>query len=166
VGVEEKLEKAKSTVRKYMYWSMGAGFIPVPFLDFAAITGVQIKMLADTGKIYDIPFSRDRVKTLVGALIGGALPGPLAYGALGSTIKLVPVVGPIFGGISVPLMAGATTYAVGTVFIQHFESGGTFLDFDPEKMKEHFKREFEKGKTVAQEMAGKKSEPKVPVTAS
>jgi len=164
--VEDKLEKSRSTVRKYMYWSIGAGFIPVPFLDFAAITGVQVKMLADTGKIYDIPFSRNRVKNLVAALIGGALPGPLAFGAFGSTVKMVPIVGPIFGGISVPLMAGATTYAVGTVFIQHFESGGTFLDFDPEKMKDHFRREFEKGKTVAQEMTGKKSDPKVPVTAT
>jgi uncharacterized protein (DUF697 family) len=145
---------------------MGAGFIPVPYLDIAAITGVQLKMLADTGKLYHIPFSQNRVKSLVASLIGGALPGPLAASAVGSAVKMVPVLGPIVGGISVPLLAGATTYAVGTVFIQHFESGGTFLDFNPEEMKEHYRREFEKGKLVAQEMAGKKTDPSAPVTAT
>jgi len=45
-----------------------------------------------------------------------------------------------------PAVAGASTYAVGQVFIQHFESGGTFLDFDPEKVKGYFAEQFEKGK--------------------
>ena len=153
--MEDHLESARSLVRKYMYWSMGAGFIPVPYLDMAAVTGVQLKMLADLAKEYGVPFSKDRVKGIVAAVIGGALPGPMASSLVGSAIKLVPIVGPIVGGVSVPLISGATTYAVGTVFIQHFESGGTFLDFDPAKMKAHFQAEFEKGKQAAAEMAGK-----------
>ena len=28
--------------------------------------------------------------------------------------------------------------SVGRVFIQHFASGGTFLDFDPESVRKHF----------------------------
>jgi uncharacterized protein (DUF697 family) len=141
-----------------MYWSMGAGFIPLPYVDIAAVTGVQIKMLADLSQHYGIPFSKNRAKEIVAALIGGALPGPIAASVVGSAVKMVPVVGPIVGGVSVPLLSGATTYAVGTVFIQHFESGGTFLDFDPNKVKEHFHQEFEKGKFAAQEFVGKKPE--------
>lgn len=46
-------------------------------------------------------------------------------------------------------ISGAITYAIGQVFIQHFESGGTFLDFDPKKVKEYFMEQFEEGnKTV------------------
>src|SRR5262249_16062257 len=143
-------------VRKYMYWSMGAGLIPLPYVDIAAVTGVQIKMLADLASHYGIPFSKNRGKEIVAALIGGTLPGPIAGSMLGSAVKMVPVVGPIVGGVSVPLLSGATTYAVGKVFIQHFESGGTFLDFDPTKVKEHFQEEFEKGKVAAQEFINKK----------
>jgi len=32
--------------------------------------------------------------------------------------------------------SGAYAWALGKVFIQHFQSGGTFLDFDAEKVKE------------------------------
>ncbi|MEZ5671856.1 MAG: hypothetical protein R3E08_05540 [Thiotrichaceae bacterium] len=46
-------------------------------------------------------------------------------------------------------MGGAATYAIDKVFVQHFESGGTFLDFDPEAVREHFAAEFAKGKDVA-----------------
>jgi uncharacterized protein (DUF697 family) len=62
---------------------------------------------------------------------------------------MIPVAGTIIGGVSVPLLAGATTFAVGRVFIQHFETGGTFLDFDVDKMKNYFQQEFEKGKVEA-----------------
>lgn len=163
--MESKLERSRAIVRKYMYWSMGAGFIPVPYVDIAAVTGVQIKMLADLSQHYGIPFAKNRAKEIVAALIGGALPGPIAASAVGSAVKMVPVVGPIIGGVSVPILSGATTYAVGTVFIQHFESGGTFLDFDPDKVKEHFRADFEKGKLAAQEFAGKKPE-EAPVEAT
>jgi hypothetical protein len=44
--------------------------------------------------------------------------------------------------------ASASTYAVGRVFIQHFESGGTFLDFDPDKVRAHFEAEFKKAQTA------------------
>jgi hypothetical protein len=35
------------------------------------------------------------------------------------------------------------------VFIQHFESGGTFLDFNPDEVKEYFKAQFEEGRKLA-----------------
>jgi hypothetical protein len=32
------------------------------------------------------------------------------------------------------------------VFITHFEAGGTLLGFDPQKVRDYFKSEFEKAK--------------------
>ena len=43
------------------------------------------------------------------------------------------------------LFVAAYTWALGNVFIQHFEAGGTFLDFDPEKVREHFRTYFKEG---------------------
>jgi hypothetical protein len=55
----------------------------------------------------------------------------------------------VSGFIAIPGAAASFTYAVGKVFLQHFAFGGTFLDFDPKKVREHFARQFEEGKLVA-----------------
>ncbi|MCB9294770.1 MAG: hypothetical protein H6559_16855 [Lewinellaceae bacterium] len=40
----------------------------------------------------------------------------------------------------------AAAYALGKVFTQHFDQGGTLLDFDPVKSREFFEKEFEVGR--------------------
>lgn len=145
----EKETLAFRTVKKYMWWSGGAGLIPVPFVDWAAVSGVQLKMIADLAKIYDVPFKRDTGKAAIGSLAGFVLPHALACGLIGSMFKAVPVIGALAGGSSMAVFCGAYAWALGNVFIQHFESGGTFLNFDPEAVKEYFREQFEAGKRVA-----------------
>jgi len=48
-----------------------------------------------------------------------------------------------------PGMAAAATYAMGRVFVMHFESGGTFLDLDPAKAEAHFREVLAKGPACA-----------------
>ena len=45
------------------------------------------------------------------------------------------------------------TFAVGKVFVQHFESGGTFLDFDAATAKTVFREYFAEGKEIFQRNA-------------
>lgn len=140
--------RALGTVKKYMYWSMGAGLIPIPVADIAAITGIQLKMIADLAKQYDLTFSRDAGKAILGSLAGGA--GAIAGGPVAaSAVKSIPLVGQTAGVAAMPAMAGAATYAVGKVFISHFESGGTLLNFNPDAVREHYAKELQKGKTGA-----------------
>ena len=40
--------------------------------------------------------------------------------------------------VEADVAGAASTWAVGQVFTQHFETGGTFLTFDPERMKAHY----------------------------
>jgi hypothetical protein len=48
------------------------------------------------------------------------------------------------------------TYAIGRVFVQHYEMGGTLLDFDPDKTKAFFAEQFRVGKEyVAQKVSPK-----------
>jgi uncharacterized protein (DUF697 family) len=140
---------AKAIVKRYMLWSMGAGAIPMPVVDLAAVTGVQLKMLSELAKEYGVPFREDRGKAVISSLIGGVGSGALAYGLVGSMLKAVPLFGSLLGMASVPITAGAATYALGNVFLQHFASGGTFLDFDPAKVRAHFAEHMEEGKRVA-----------------
>ncbi|MDX9882077.1 MAG: DUF697 domain-containing protein [Prolixibacteraceae bacterium] len=154
---QPKLDSANDLVKKWMWWTMGAGLIPVPFVDLAAVTGVQLKMLSDLSKLYEVKFSENRGKAIISALLGSIVPNSLAGGGVGSVLKMIPLVGTILGGVSMSLFSGAATYAIGKSFIQHFESGGTFLDFDPVKVKEYFKDLFEEGKAVAKEMENNKA---------
>ncbi len=155
--MEEKELAAKKIVKNYMWWSMGAGLIPVPFVDLAAVSGVQLKMLKDMSEIYEIKFAENKGKSIVSALLGSIVPNSLAYGNIGSILKMVPFVGTVLGGLSMSLFSGAATYAIGKVFIQHFEAGGTFLDFNPVTVKDYFHKLFEEGQAVAKEMSEKKS---------
>ncbi len=153
---QTKQEESQELVRKYMWWSMGAGLIPVPLVDLAAVSGVQLKMLSDMSEIYGIEFSANRGKSIVSALLGSILPNSLSAGNIGSLLKMIPFVGTMLGGLSMSLFSGAATYAIGKVFIQHFEAGGTFLDFNPITVKEYFKTLFAEGQKIAKEMNEKK----------
>jgi uncharacterized protein (DUF697 family) len=143
--------QAESVIKRNMLYSMGVGLIPIPLVDFAGVTAVQINMINDLCRIYGSDFSRERAKSVIAALLGGLVPISIA-GGVASVIKLVPVVGWTVGMFTMPLVAGASTYAIGRVFVQHFESGGTFLTFDPEAVRTAFRAEYAQGKKVAAEL--------------
>lgn len=136
-------EKARSVVDTYAKWSVAAGLIPLPFVDMVAVTGIQIKMLRDLAELYKQPFAESQTKAVVASLLGSIAPQTLASGGVGSMLKAIPVFGPALGVLAMPAFSSAATYAIGKVFIQHFETGGTLLDFDTEKMRAHFRKEFE-----------------------
>jgi uncharacterized protein (DUF697 family) len=145
--VTKEQEQSLVTVKRYMWWAGGAGLIPIPWVDLAAVAGVQLKMLADLSKIYGVPFERNRGKAAISSLVGFVLPHAAAYGMIGSGIKAIPVVGALGGAPAMALFTAAYTWAAGNVFIQHFEAGGTFLDFDPDKVKEHFRAQYEEARS-------------------
>ncbi|MBM9616240.1 DUF697 domain-containing protein [Desulfobulbus rhabdoformis] len=147
------LEQADKIVRNFVLWSAGGGLIPMPLADIAAIYAAQVTMIAKLSKVYDIPFSEHKFKNTLFPLFASLGVVPMGTGLLASMVKIVPGVGQLVSGLSMPVMAGAITYATGKVFTSHFEAGGTLLDFNPETMKDYYKELFEKGKTVAKEAA-------------
>jgi uncharacterized protein (DUF697 family) len=138
-------------IRNHMLVSMGVGLIPIPIADMVGITAVQLNMLRKLAKIHEVPFTQHKVKSILTALVGGGGSLTVAEG-FASLVKFVPVVGTTVGAVSMPITAGAITYAVGKVFLQHFASGGTFLTFDPEKVREYYSEMFKEGKTAAANM--------------
>jgi uncharacterized protein (DUF697 family) len=143
-----KLDSSHDLVKKYMWWSMGAGLIPVPLVDIATVSGVQLKMLNDLSKIYGVKFSKNAGKSIISALLGGISADALSRSYITSILKTIPLIG-VLGSVSMPIYSGAATWAIGKVFIQHFASGGTFLDFDPKKVKDYFMNLFKQGQEMA-----------------
>ena len=102
-------------------------------------------MLADLSAHYGVPFKQNLGQNAVAALLGGLAPAMIARGALGSILKGIPGLGSIFGAVLQPAFAAAITYAIGRIFINHYESGGTLLTFSPSKFKDTFTEEVKAG---------------------
>jgi len=143
---DNRLLQANEIVAYHVQWSLGLGLVPIPLIDAVAILITQVRMLKKLSDHYGIACSENHVKILVTSLIGGTNSGLIGGKFLISMTKLVPGIGTFIGITAMSALSGSITYAVGQVFIQHFESGGTFLDFDPKKVKEYFMTKFEEGK--------------------
>lgn len=151
---EDLNQRAESAVRNHVIWSMGAGFIPIPIADFVAVAAVQLDMIRTLSNIYGVDFKETEGKALVTSLTGSGL-SRIGANAL---IKLIPGFGSVLGGVSMSIVSGASTYALGQVFKTHFSVGGTFLDFDTDRFQRYYDEQFEKGKEVAQDIQKEKEE--------
>lgn len=147
-------ELASKLVDRFAIWGGVAGLIPVPVVDVVAVGGLQLQMLRRLSQIYDIPFSENSGKALIASLAGAMIPASSGLGAA-SVLKTVPILGTIAAGFVMPALSAGATYAIGKAFIQHFESGGTLLDFNPPDYREFIKAQKEmwdsraKGKVAA-----------------
>ena len=150
---EPAKEKVEKLITKHVYASMGMGIIPIPFVDFAGVSAIQLNLIRKLAREYNVTFSEDMVKSLIAALLGGAAPA--SFGSyMFSMMKTIPIVGTVAGIAGASLVGGASTYAVGKVFSRHFAEGRTFLTFDPEKAKAFYAEMFREGKGIA-EVKGK-----------
>jgi uncharacterized protein (DUF697 family) len=141
-------QEALEVVRKYSLWSAGAGLVPLPLFDLAAFSVLQLQMLKTLTSLYEIEYSEQRLKIYTGTLLSTIAPFTPTGIVLRSMLKTVPIIGQVAGVTIVAATGGASTYALGKVFIQHFELGGTLLDFDPEKMRTYCEEQFAEAKHV------------------
>jgi len=147
---EERLAISSKTISNHSVGAAAVGLIPVPAVDFVGLTALQLNLLRRLSQIYEVPFSQDLGKKAIGALAAGFTPMALSA-PLASAVKAVPMIGSTLGGLAMSAVAGASTYAVGKVFQQHFDSGGTFLNFNPAAVRAYYREQFEKGKEAVKE---------------
>jgi uncharacterized protein (DUF697 family) len=115
----------------------------------AAITAINLKMIKDISGQYGVEFREDRGKAIIGSLAGGISTGLLAQSPVATGIlRAIPLVGQTVASLGMSVFGGAFTYAVGQVFVQHYASGGTMLDFDTDKAKTFVSEQYEKGKQM------------------
>jgi uncharacterized protein (DUF697 family) len=129
---------------------MGAGLIPLPLLDVAAVSAIQMDMVRKICNIYGQNFSEMQAKAWVSALGGSVSSRLFAEGA-----KLIPGVGQILGGLAMSALSGASTYGIGKVFCKHFEGGGNLMNFEPEKFRTYFIEQLSIGKEYVKKLKNK-----------
>jgi uncharacterized protein (DUF697 family) len=109
--------------------------------------GIQLRMIQQLSKLYGEKFSTNSGKAIISSLLGSLIPNGAGFGITGLAIRTIPVVGNVLGLLFMPAFAWASTYALGKIFVQHLESGNTFLNFDPAEVRDYYRQEFEKAYT-------------------
>ena len=132
---------AENIIRNHVIWACAAGAVPVPFVDLAAVTAIQLDMLKQLAAHYEISYSEEEGKAWLAALSSSIMA---AIG--GNMLKMIPVVGSLIGGVSMSIMSGASTYAVGQIAMHHFDNRGSFDDLDITQAKQDFDKAYEEGK--------------------
>ncbi|MGK5091094.1 DUF697 domain-containing protein [Deltaproteobacteria bacterium TL4] len=140
-------KEGQSLIKNHVIWSMGLGVLPFPLIDMLGASMLQLKMLKKFAKLYQVPFQKHQVKAVLGSVAGGLAVGGLSYSGM-SLMKMIPGMGSVSGAALMPLSAGASTYAMGKVFLQHFALGGTFLSLDPEVAREYFVKFYNEGRKM------------------
>jgi uncharacterized protein (DUF697 family) len=140
--------RSEQIIRKHVLLAAGAGLIPVPLADLAAVTGIQVQMLSELSENYGIPFSKHRTKSIISALLGSLASREIATMGLSAFLKVIPGIGTMLGAASMPLASAALTYAIGTVFRDHFAGGGVFDDFSLERSRVLFRDRLDHGKKI------------------
>jgi uncharacterized protein (DUF697 family) len=130
IASSDNSEPAHEIINNATKWSAAAAVVPVPYLDLIALGAVQLNMVRDLGKLYG-QYTTDKViKSAIGALLGTLGPAVVSAGILGSSLKLIPVSGTLLGSAGMAAGGSAATYAIGKVFLSHFEKGGSIDDLD------------------------------------
>ncbi|TAE67705.1 MAG: DUF697 domain-containing protein [Bacteroidetes bacterium] len=151
----KKRQESEEIVKSHILWSMGAGSVPLPIIDVIAVTYVQSDMLKQLSRIYGVSYEESAGKNFVSAVASSSLA---RLGA--SFIKGIPGIGSWLGGVSMAILSGASTYALGQVFINHFDNGGNLFNFDLDWAKKFYEQNFEKGKAYATDLNNKEKEKK------
>ena len=137
-GVLRRL-KADQTVRDHALLASGAMAIPIPLLDMAAETTIQIRMVSRLCALYGVDFAEHRLKTVIAGVLSGISAGWVA----GRLMRYASFASYFSNFWPSALFTGGITYAIGQVFIEHFESGGGIHDLNARKAAGLLRRKFQ-----------------------
>ena len=133
---------ANRIIQDHVTYAVAAGAIPVPLVDLAAVTAVQLDAVRALARVYEIEFDPALGKGLIVSIIG-ASTGRLAA----SLAKAVPGVGWMPATIANAAFAGASTYAVSHLFCAHFAREGKLEDMDAVSSRPLSEELFERGRS-------------------
>jgi uncharacterized protein (DUF697 family) len=126
-AISLRRRQAIAIVERYANYSAVGGAIPVPLANAAAVTALLVRMVRSLSELYGVPFERNRTRSIVIALMGGALPTGFSTIASSTLSYFVPGLN-LVGLAVASVTSGAYARSIGQLFIEHFESGNA-VDF-------------------------------------
>lgn len=112
---------ARRIVERHKTYAAVGGLSPLPILNVAGVTAIIMRMVKQLSGLYEVPFERDRTRSLIVSLIGGAVPTGIGTATASTLAFVLPGHALVGLGVSA-IAAGALTRGIGLVFLDHFES--------------------------------------------
>lgn len=144
-------EAAHAVVRNHALMAAGAGLIPVPGIDVAAVTGLQINMIRKLSEIYNVPFDPTDVRTILSSVATTGLSKLVGY-AVNSYTSLFSEFGSFSDNITNGLVTGAATFGTGEIIQTHFKNGGNMLNLDYNHFIAYYKAKVQDGDLIPQDI--------------
>lgn len=117
---ETQRKLAEKEINGSVLLSAGCGAIPVAYIDIAATTAVQAKMIRNLCEIYEVKWDENIIKSLLGSILSN-----LGKRMGASMVKSIPLIGTIIGGAANAILSGVSTYAMGHAFIKYMSVNST-----------------------------------------
>ncbi len=117
---------ARKIIERHRTYAAVGGLFPLPVVNIAGVTAIIVRMVKQLSDLYGVPFERDRTRSMIVGLMGGAVPTGLGA-ATASTLVFVVPGSALFGLAVSAITAGALTRGIGLVFLEHFESAAMSL---------------------------------------
>lgn len=118
-----KRARALKIVYAYVALSGSVGLIPLPLLDQVLIGGLLGKMIQDLCRLYGVPVTGHKAKTILAAVLGGSHAEWISRYLLIYLNKFLPRLSSAGRIVTRPIVSAATAYAVGLLFVHHFDKG-------------------------------------------
>jgi uncharacterized protein (DUF697 family) len=112
---------ARRIVDRHKNYAAAGGLVPLPAANIASVTAINLRMVKQLSELYGVPFQRDRTRSLIIALIAGAVPTGAGLAASSTLMWILPG-GLVWGLGAAALTAGALTRGIGLVFVESFEA--------------------------------------------
>jgi uncharacterized protein (DUF697 family) len=112
---------AHRIVDRHKNYAAVGGLVPLPAVNIASVTAINLRMVKQLSELYGVPFQRDRTRSLIIALIAGAVPTGAGLAASSTLMWIIPG-GLVWGLGAAALTAGALTRGIGLVFVDSFEA--------------------------------------------
>jgi uncharacterized protein (DUF697 family) len=123
----KRRELAQDIVQRHAAYSVVGGIIPLPIVNAASVTAINLRMVKMLSDLYGVPFERDRARAIIVGLMGGIMP--TGVGAITTSTLLYIIPGSNLIGLAMSsVTAAACTRGIGRVFVEHFENGALAIE--------------------------------------
>lgn len=121
-GTALRRARARLIIERHSTLAGLAGFVPLPWVDLAAVAALVARMLRELSRCYRIPLDRDRSGRIALSLLAGVGAPGIASFTTTSLLRMAP--GPNLVGMTVTAAAAvALTRVIGDVFVERLERG-------------------------------------------
>jgi uncharacterized protein (DUF697 family) len=120
VQSERRLREAFRIVERHKLYSGLGGLVPLPAVNVASVTAVNLRMVKRLCDLYGVAFERDKNRSIVIGIVAGAAPSGLAAATAATLPLAIPVAGAFALAVST-VAATVLTRRIGLHFIERFE---------------------------------------------